>query len=394
MSDRSTPRHEAHAPFAIAAQRWFDGESMQGPSVVEIDRGRIAAVHSPDRSPAGLPVTHLPGDAVLAPGFIDIQVNGGGGVLLNDAPSEATIRTIAAAHRRFGTTGLLPTLITDHPDKLEELRACAPASLAIPGVLGFHLEGPFLNPRRKGIHPPEHLRPFEQQDLTRLGTFGGIGSSLVTLAPEVLPPGTVPLLRAHGLRIAIGHSEASAAEVFDAVNGGASGVTHLFNAMAPMSAREPGVSGAALASDALFAGIICDGLHVAPAMLQAAFRCKGRDRLMLVTDAMPLVGDDATSFLLHGRRITLSLGQLTDDAGTLAGAHLTMFDAVRNAVLMMQIPLADALRMASATPAAFLGLDGELGHVKPGYRASLVAVSPAKVVAVWVDGVGGPSSLD
>jgi N-acetylglucosamine-6-phosphate deacetylase len=192
-----------------------------------------------------------------------------------------------------------------------------------------------------------------------------------------------------GLRIAAGHSDATAAECLQAVDRGVSGVTHLFNAMSQLNAREPGLVGAALGDDRLFAGIICDGVHVDRIGLRVAFRCKGRDRLMLVTDAMPLVGTSDRQFMLQGRRITLRDNRLTGPDGTLAGAHLTMIEAVRNAVAFLDISLADALVMASRTPAAFLGLEAELGRIAPGYRADLVAFNPNfEVVGTWIGGVG------
>ncbi len=359
---------------------------MLGPCSVEIADGIIVALHEPDEAPAGLPARQLPAGSLLAPGFIDVQVNGGGGVLLNDDPSVETVRTMAAAHRRFGTTGLLPTLITDAPDRLTALAAIAGEALAVPGVLGFHLEGPFLNPARKGIHPPQHIRHPGEAEIALLTRFGMTGRSFLTLAPEQVDGAVLKRLAAAGLRIAIGHSDATAAEVAAAVDDGATSVTHLFNAMSQMMPRAPGVVGATLADERLFAGIICDGLHVDPVNLRAAFHAKGRDRLMLVTDAMSLVGSDKASFLLHGRAITLEDGRLTDAQGTLAGAHLCMIEAVRNAVRLMGVTIEDAIIMASRTPARFLGLDKELGRIAPGYRADLVAFDATNVLATWIDG--------
>lgn len=359
---------------------------MLGPCSVEIADGVIVALHEPGRAPAALPTKQLPTDSLLAPGFIDIQVNGGGGVLLNDDPSVETVRTIAAAHRRFGTTGLLPTLITDAPDRLSKLAAIAGEALAVPGVLGFHIEGPFLNPARKGIHPLSHIRLPGEADIELLTRFGMVGRSLLTLAPERVEGAVLKRLAAAGLRIAIGHSDATATEVVAAMGDGATAVTHLFNAMSQMMPRAPGIVGAALADERLFAGIICDGLHVDPVNLRAAFRAKGRDRLMLVTDVMSLVGSNETSFLLQGRTIDLKDGRLTDAQGTLAGAHLSMIEAVRNAVELMGVTIEDALIMASRTPARFLGLDKMLGRIAPGYRADLVAFDAANVLATWIDG--------
>lgn len=377
----------ARQTLAIHAERIFDGGSIVGPRRVEIADGRIVAVLEGGRSLDADESIALPAGRILTPGFIDIQVNGGGDMLLNDTPTAETVSRIAAAHLPFGTTGLLPTLITDEPEKLEALAAAASGAMALPGVLGFHLEGPHLNPLRKGIHPPSCIRPLAEEDFRRLEAFGAHGRSLVTLAPELAPAGAVARLVRAGLRVAAVHSEATGAVMAAAANDGLTGVTHLFNAMSQLTPREPGIVGAAMADERLFAGIIADGIHVAPQSLQAAFRAMGQERLMLVTDAMPTAGGIRPGFSLQGRAITLRDGRLTDEAGTLAGAHLTMVEAVRNAVSMMGASLADALAMASTTPARFLGLQDTLGAVKPGMRADLVALDAAIGIAgVWLKG--------
>ena len=373
--------------LTIAASQVFDGAAMRGPGSVRISNGRIEGIYW-GKDEAGASI-RLPADAIVAPGFIDVQVNGGGGMLLNDQPTEAGIRRIVEAHRKAGTTGCLPTLITDRTQIIERLAAVAQVCLEIPGVLGFHLEGPALNRARKGIHPETEIRVPDRRDLAAIKSFGGRGRSIVTLAPECVPASMIDELIGAGLRIAAGHSDATAAEIGQAVDRGVLGVTHLFNAMSQLSAREPGLVGAALDDDRLFAGIICDGIHVDRAGLRIAFRCKGRDRLMLVTDAMPLVGTNDRQFMLQGRRITLHENRLTGPDGTLAGAHLTMIGAVRNAVALLGISLVDALIMASRTSAAFLGLESELGKIAPGYRADLVAFNPNfEVVGTWIGGVG------
>lgn len=373
--------------LTIAAPQIFDGVAMRGPGAVSISKGRIEGVTFGESEPrASIQLTR---DAILAPGFIDIQVNGGGGVLLNDEPTEAGVRRIVAAHRKAGTTGCLPTLITDRSEVIERLAAAAQACLKIPGVLGFHLEGPALNRSRKGIHPEAEIRVPNGCDLAAIKRFGDCGRSLVTLAPECVPASMIDELISAGLRIAAGHSDATAGEIAQAVDHGVSGVTHLFNAMSQLNAREPGLVGAALGDDRLFAGIICDGIHVDRTGLRVAYRCKGRDRLMLVTDAMPLVGTNDRQFMLQGRQITLHENRLTGPGGTLAGAHLTMIEAVRNAVALAGISLVDALIMASRTPATFLGLESELGRIAPGYCADLVAFLPnLEIVGTWIGGAG------
>jgi N-acetylglucosamine-6-phosphate deacetylase len=368
----------------ILAQRVFDGAGWHGPSLLRCADGLIAGLEpAPLAVPEGC--LRLPDGAILAPGFIDVQVNGGGGVLLNDDPSVATVRRIATAHRRFGTTGLLPTLITDAPEKLQKLSAAASDALEVPGVLGFHLEGPALNTARKGIHPPRHIRELTQVDTAALVSIASIGRSLVTLAPERAGTDLIRTLSAAGLRVAAGHSEATGLQMQAAADAGLSGVTHLFNAMSQMTAREPGTVGAALADERLFAGIICDGLHVDPRNLKVALKAKTRERLMLVTDAMPTAGSDVTAFRLLGRDIVLKDGRLTGPDGTFAGAHLTMIGAVRNAVTLIGASLEDALVMASATPAKFLGLNDRLGRIAEGYKADLVAFTPDwRVVGTWI----------
>lgn len=380
MNDSPPP-----ARVTIAATRLFDGTAMRGPALVTISRGRIESVSFDGATSRGM--IALPADAILAPGFIDIQVNGGGGVLLNDQPTEAGVRRIVDAHRRGGATGCLPTLITDRTDVIERLAATAPASLQIPGVLGFHLEGPALNKARKGIHLESEIRVPNERDVAAIRRFGRDGRSMVTLAPECVPPSLIDDLIGSGLRVSVGHSEATASQMKQAVDRGVTGVTHLFNAMSQLSARDPGVVGAALDDERLFAGIICDGFHVDPISLRVAARCKGPDGLMLVTDAMSLVGTDQRHFLLQGKRISLQDDRLTGPDGTLAGAHLTMMQAVRNAVALLGVAVTDALKMASRTPARFLGLESELGAIAPGYRADLVAFSSQyEVIETWVAG--------
>ena len=379
--------------FTIAAPRLFDGIGIHGPASVRISKGRIESINFGEARAS----THLPEDVILAPGFIDVQVNGGGGVLLNDQPTEAGVRRIVEAHRSAGTTGCLPTLITDRSEVIEQLAAVAQACLQIPGVLGFHLEGPALNKSRKGIHPISEIRMPNRRDLAALKSFGVCGRSVVTLAPECVPASLIDEFIGVGLRVSAGHSDATAAQMEIAANRGVSSVTHLFNAMSQLGSREPGLVGAALQDDRLFAGIICDGIHVDRISLRVALRCKGRDRLMLITDAMPLVGTHDHGFMLHGTRIALHENRLTGPDGTLAGTNLTMIEAVRNAIALFDIPLVDALIMASRTPARFLGLDSELGLIAPGYRADLVAFNTNfDVIETWVAGksVGSTGEAD
>jgi N-acetylglucosamine-6-phosphate deacetylase len=323
----------------------------------------------------------------LIPGFIDVQVNGGGGVLFNDAPTVEAIRTIAATHRRYGTTGLLPTLISDDLPVIAAAIAAVDEAIAagVPGVLGIHIEGPFLNEAKRGIHDASKFRRLDAAAIDLLSSLKN-GRTLVTLAPELAPPGAIRALVDRGVLVAAGHSQASFEEMQAARAEGLTGVTHLFNAMSQLQSRAPGVVGAALAGD-VFAGLIVDGHHVHPGSLRAALKAKGPVQLMLVTDAMANIGSKEKSFRLGGRLITETDGALRDEAGVLAGASLTMIQAVTNAMAMMEIDLATAAQMASHTPAAFLGLSKMHGRLAPLARADFLHIGDDHTLkAVWVGG--------
>ena len=381
----------ASGRHAVAADVVFDGTTMHRDCAVVIEGSEILAL-TPRRELSGAePVRHLPDGAWLAPGFIDAQVNGGGDVLFNDDPTPEGIAAIAAAHRRFGTTALLPTLITDSTDKMRAARAAVEMALgSMPGVLGMHFEGPFLSPERAGVHDPARMRPPEPSDVNVLTSQQG-SVTLVTLAPERVPPGFIARLVGAGTRVALGHSMASYAETRAALAEGLTGFTHLFNAMRPLASREPGPIAAALETPGAFYGLIVDGEHVAPAMLRLALR--GLGQAMLVTDAMPPVGGSRSEFMLCGKPITARDGRCVSADGTLAGAALDMASAVRNAVRLLDLPLSAALRLASTAPAAFLGVADRLGHLAPGYRADLVALDPVeiRVSTTWVAGAESPS---
>src|SRR5712671_6105932 len=372
---------------AVLADRVFDGHRWHADAAVLIRDGRILGLGPWGGVPPDWPQTRLPDGAVLAPGFIDLQVNGGGGVLLNDQPTVDGMRAIAQAHRRFGTTACLPTLVTDTREQMRSAVAAARSIAGRDGVVGLHLEGPFISPRRPGVHRPDRVAQPGAGDLDELSELAGAGRSLVTLAPECVPAGFVRTLASSGIRISIGHSEASAAVVKQAVDDGATGVTHLFNAMPPLSARAPGIIGAALTDERLTAGLIVDGIHVDPVSIRIAFAAKGAERIALVTDAMPTVGSSLDRFELVGRTINLADGRLTTQEGVLAGAHLDMASAVRNAVTLAELPLEDALRAASLTPARFLGLDAERGALVAGARADMVALTKElSVIETWIGG--------
>ena len=375
----------------VNARVLVEGRLVAGKAVV-IDDGRIADIVPDDRLPADARVRELPGGN-LVPGFIDTQVNGGGDRLFNDDPSVETIAAIAAAHRPFGTTGLLPTLISDDLDKIETAIGAVKSAIeaGVPGVLGIHVEGPFLSSARKGIHDSAKFRELGPAEIALLSRPTG-GRTLVTLAPEKVAPGSIRELADAGVIVSAGHSDASSACIVEALANGLTGFTHLFNAMSQLTSREPGVVGAALDDRKSWCGIIVDGHHVDPMVLRIALRAAPLSRFMLVSDAMPSVGGTRDGFMLGDQRITVADGKCLSADGTLAGSHLSMDQAVRNCVDLLGIPLADALAMASTHPAAFLGLDAELGRIAPGYRADLVLLDEAMQVAdSWIGGV--PASV-
>jgi N-acetylglucosamine-6-phosphate deacetylase len=324
----------------------------------------------------------------LLPGFIDTQVNGGGGALFNEDPTIDTVRCIGAAHRRFGTCGFLPTLISDDLAVVERAIAAVSAAIeaGVPGVLGIHIEGPFLNVARKGVHDPAKFRDLDEQALRLLTSLRG-GKTLVTLAPEMTTAETIHKLVGAGVIVSAGHTNASYSNIANALHHGLTGFTHLFNAMSPLTSREPGVVGAALHDSRSYCGIIVDGVHVDPVVLQIALRCKARDRFMLVTDAMANVGTRQESFMLQGRHIQVRDGVCVDEDGTLAGSALDMASAVRNAARLLDLGLMEAVQMASANPAAFLGLSAEYGQIAAGCRANLVwADDELRVIDSWING--------
>jgi N-acetylglucosamine-6-phosphate deacetylase len=362
---------------------------VDGKGVV-IENGAIAAILDAADVPAGARRQDLDG-GLLVPGFIDTQVNGGGGVLFNDAPTVETIAAIGAAHRPYGTTGFLPTLISDDLAVVDRaMRAAEDAIQAgVPGVLGVHIEGPFLNVKRKGIHDPSKFRVIDEAALALLASLK-VGKTLVTLAPETTTPEMIRRLTEAGVIVAAGHTNAAYATMRKALAAGLTGFTHLFNAMSPLTSREPGVVGAALESQTAWCGLIVDGRHVDPAVLRIALRTRPLDRFMLVTDAMPTVGLVDKSFDLQGRHIRVVDGVCVDDHGTLAGSDLDMAGAVRNAMAMMGLTLAEAVAMASASPAAFLGLTRQRGTLAPGQAADLVLLDDQlNVQRTWINGVAG-----
>jgi N-acetylglucosamine-6-phosphate deacetylase len=380
------------ATALVNGQVMTDDGLEEGLAVV-LSGESIAAVVPERELAAGMARVDLDG-GLLLPGFIDTQVNGGGGVLFNDSPTPETIAAIGAAHRRFGTTGFLPTLISDD---LSVVGAAIEATRqamtqGAPGVLGVHIEGPFLNTEQKGIHDAAKLRRMDEAGLALLASLGA-GRTLVTLAPEMAGTAMIQRLAGAGVIVSAGHTNASYAQARAALGAGMSGFTHLFNAMSPLTSREPGVVGAALADATAWCGIIVDGRHVDPVVLQIALRCRPRDRFLLVTDAMPCVGTDLTTFTLQNKLITVRDGACFDARGRLAGSDLDMASAVRNAVSLLGLSVAEAGRMASRNPAEFLGLGASHGRIAAGYRADLVLLDDKlEVSEVWIGGQPGAES--
>ena len=371
---------------ALTGARIFDGAHIRDGEAVVIAAGRIAAVVADRDVPADAERHALEG--LIAPGFIDVQVNGGGGVLFNEARTVDGIAAIGAAHRPFGTTGFLPTLITDTRGAMAEAVAATRDALAagVPGLLGIHLEGPFLNPERKGVHQPKFMRPVEEDDVACMMSLEA-GRTLVTLAPEMVSTQTIARLAAAGVIVSAGHTKASYETLQAARAAGLTGFTHLFNAMPPLTGREPGPVGAALDDPECWCSLIVDFVHVSAPSLRVAIAAKGWERMMLVTDAMPSVGSALASFVLHGRTVTRQDRKLTTEDGTIAGSDLDMASAVRNTVTGLGLPLEAALHMASRAPAEFLGLGNELGRIAPGYRANLVLLDDdLRVRETWIDG--------
>ncbi len=370
--------------LALTGARLFDGDSIRGGLAVIIEGKRISAVVPDTIIPTGVTRQRLRG-GLLAPGFIDVQVNGGGGALLNANPTAETVRRIASAHRKFGTTGLLPTVITDTPEVLAASIAAVKAALGN-GVLGIHMEGPFLDVARKGAHEARFIREVTQTDVTYLGTLD-CGVVMLTVAPNRVHPAFISALTQNGVLVSLGHADASFAEAQGALAAGACGFTHLFNAMSQMSAREPGMVGAALADLNSFTSLIADGHHVHNAVMAAALAARPKSRMMLITDAMPTAAGGPDSFELQGRSVRRNHGRLELGNGTLAGSDLTMDQAVRHCVTHLGVSIEDALRMAALNPACFIKQDHALGRVKEGYLASLVHLDDdLRVVATWVNG--------
>ena len=367
----------------LSGARLFDGAQLHEGLALVLEGGRIAAVLPEAEAPTAQ-TSRLAG-GVLAPGLIDLQVNGGGGVMLSGQEPLAELATICAAHARLGTTGLLPTLITTTPAHTRAVLAAGVAAVGrVPGFLGLHMEGPHLDALRPGCHPPHHIRPMTQDDLETLcEARAGLPALMVTLAPASVTPAQIERLSAAGVVVSLGHSEASFAQAQAAHQAGATAVTHLFNAMSQLGSREPGLVGAAL-SLPFAVGLIADGIHVAPPTAQLALRLAG-DRLFLVSDAMAVAGTRLDGFDLAGRRILRRNGALRTENGTLAGADLSLPQAIAHCITALGVAPEQALAMATTRPARVIGV--QAGRVAPGLSADLVHFRDDWTVErVWQNG--------
>ncbi|MEO3864353.1 N-acetylglucosamine-6-phosphate deacetylase [Rheinheimera fenheensis] len=366
----------------LNVSRLFDGHHWRENVSVVIDNGLVQAI-----TPASGDITA----GMLVPGFIDIQVNGGGGVLFNSTPTVASLRTMLTAHARFGTTAMLPTVITDSIEVMQRAADAIAGAVAAnePGIIGVHFEGPHLSLPKKGVHPPQHIRELSEQELALYGR-ADLGIKLLTVAPENVSPAQIKQLTALKVIVCLGHSNADAATVQAALDAGASGFTHLYNAMSPLTSREPGMVGVALADADSWCGVIFDGHHMHPLAAKVALAAKPTGKLLIVTDAMSPVGTDATEFDLFDGKVIRQGNKLTDAEGRLAGSVLDMAGAVRYAIVSLGVLPDEALRMASLYPAQFLGLPAG-GQIRVGAAADLVLLdTDFQVQGCWIQGQQQP----
>ncbi|CAH1655438.1 N-acetylglucosamine-6-phosphate deacetylase [Chelatococcus asaccharovorans] len=374
------------ASRAILAKRIFDGDHFHRNAAIIMRQGRIEGLVAAADLPAGIARHEAEGD-LICPGFVDWQVNGGGGVLFNETPTREGVAAIARAHLAYGTTACLPTVITDAPEVTNAAADAVAQAIAagVPGVSGIHFEGPHLSVEKRGVHDPSFIRPLERRDFERM-TRRGLGRVVATVAPESASLDDISALAEAGVLVSIGHTRADYATAQKCFRAGASAVTHLFNAMAPLHHRDPGLVGAAMENPDVWCGLIADGHHLHASMLRMIFAAVPTERLTLVTDAMPSVGFAGDAFVLNGRTVRRVNGRLTITDGTLAGSDLDMIAAVRFAVSKCGADLAAALQMASRNPAKMLGL-ADCGHLRTGARADLLVLSEAlDLKSVWLGG--------
>jgi len=366
----------------LHAKRIFDGQNYLDDQVIVITNGKVAGFDS-DTSCVDDVL-----DGLVVPGFIDLQVNGGGGVLFNNSPSIKNLRIIIAAHSQFGTTGMLPTLITDKVEVMAQAADAMASAIAekVPGILGIHFEGPHLSIAKKGTHAQEYIRPISDEEWAILERKD-IGQILVTLAPETVSTNDIKRMVSLGIKVCLGHTNADYKTAQAAMDAGADGFTHLFNAMSPIQGREPGVTGCALLNDHASCGIIIDGHHVDYASAKLALKTKPTGKVFLVSDAMSTIGTDQTEFSFFDRTIYLKDGRLTSTTGELAGAALDMAQAIENTHLGLGLPLDESIRMATQYPADYINQTDIRGTLTIEHQADFVVLSDDfKVQSTWIAG--------
>lgn len=366
----------------------FNGETLLKDHAVIIDGNKVLQVLPQEQLPENIEVDFDLAGHYLVPGFIDLQVNGGGGVMFNNMPTVEGLQTIANAHRQYGTTGFFPTLITDSYDVMRQAITAVTQAIeeGVPGILGVHLEGPFLNPERKGAHDEEKFCLIDEQGFEIITSLK-VGKTLITIAPELTTTTMIKRIGDKGVVISAGHTGADYDQTCEALDAGLTGFTHLYNAMTPLQSRAPGMVGAALNDEHSWFGIIADGFHMHPAAFRVAVAAKQTGGAILVTDAMSTVGATEKSFVLDGETIYAIDGRCTNAAGSLAGSDLDMNAAIKNAMKFARVDWMEAVRMASLYPAKAMGLDNQFGYIKPGYQASLVSLDHQQnVISTWIDG--------
>lgn len=369
-----------HNEQVIAVAQLFDGEQWHHNVQVHVSKGKIQAIS------AANPESVLVGK--LVPGFIDIQVNGGGGALFNSAPTVSALKTMVQAHAQFGSTGLMPTVITDSVAVMAQAADAVAAAIAQgePGILGIHFEGPHLSVPKRGVHSTTYIRELSDAELA-VYARNDIGIKMVTVAPENVSAEQIKQLVALNVRVCLGHSNADGATVQKALAAGASGFTHLYNAMSPLTSREPGMVGVALTDANSWCGIILDGHHVDVTAAKLALLAKPQGKLLLVTDAMSPVGTSQTEFPFFAGKVTREGSKLTNEHGSLAGSVLDMAAAVQFAVEHLAVSQGEAVRMASLYPAEYLEIATTKARLLPGYSADMVLLdNNGHAIATWIDG--------
>ena len=372
---------------SIVGARLFDGEHFLDGMAIILEDGVIANVLPANDIDTESTVVNLEG-GIIAPGFIDLQVNGGGGSFFTTDTSVEALKTIVNGQRPTGTTAMMPTLISDTREVHQAgVKAVTDAiKQGVAGVLGVHIEGPFFSLAKRGAHNETYIRSMTVEDETWLTSIKGC-KVIVTIAPEEVQPGQIKTLTDAGIYVCAGHTNAKYEDVVRGINEGLSGFTHLFNAMSPLAGRAPGTVGAALESESTWCGIIVDGHHGHAASVRLAYQTKPKGKLYLVSDSMSTVGAEKKSFTIYGETITEKDGALVNAQGRLAGSAIGMIDAVRISVMEVGLPLDETLRMASLYPAQYMEIDHELGRIKTGYRADLVYFDDNfKVKHTWVAG--------